>query len=294
MCSHCTTRTNAKPTSSRSCSDETRPFMNGSGFTSTVSALRRRSSHLVGWRARSRSSRRTRRGVVPDTIAWCAHPADLVANKLTVGREKDMAFCRAVLRQRLVNPADVAELIEQIEGIAPASRQMARQVTAAHALPTVPLSPKSIRVPASTSRRRRSTTCQRSTTQITNDIRRLPDQESRKPTICQRNVNDTATNSRLRGTTEVLTEAVERAVTSHNSLPPSTRAYAKTHIEVHDYLAPGPLFRKMHTPPPTKPSASTSDRAADLAGGRPHSENGVTPAVCRSRDGSGVFDQYPI
>lgn len=74
-------------------------------------------------------------GVVPDTIAWCAHPADLVANKLTVGREKDMAFCRAVLRQRLVNPADVAELIEQIKGIAPAPRQMARQVTAAHAMP---------------------------------------------------------------------------------------------------------------------------------------------------------------
>jgi hypothetical protein len=32
------------------------------GFTSTGSALRRRSSLLVGWRARSRSLRRTRRG----------------------------------------------------------------------------------------------------------------------------------------------------------------------------------------------------------------------------------------
>jgi hypothetical protein len=59
-----------------------------------------------------------------------------VANKLTVGREKDMGFCRAVLRQRLVNPADVAELIEQIEGIAPASRQAALLVTVAHAMPT--------------------------------------------------------------------------------------------------------------------------------------------------------------
>jgi hypothetical protein len=37
------------------------------------------------------------RRLLPDAIAWCAYPADLVANKLTVGREKDMAFCRAVL-----------------------------------------------------------------------------------------------------------------------------------------------------------------------------------------------------
>ena len=58
-----------------------------------------------------------------------------MANKLTVGREKDMAFCRAVLRQRLVNPSEVARFVDGIEGIAPAGRQLALQIIDAHAAP---------------------------------------------------------------------------------------------------------------------------------------------------------------
>ncbi len=74
-------------------------------------------------------------GAVPDTVAWCAHPADLVANKLTVGRDKDMLFCRAVLRQRLVNPAEVAAFVDSIDGIAPSARQIALQIIASHTAP---------------------------------------------------------------------------------------------------------------------------------------------------------------
>jgi hypothetical protein len=74
-------------------------------------------------------------GTTNDTVAWCAHPADLVANKLTVGREKDFTFCRAVLRQRLVDPAEVATLIARIEGIAPQARDLAQHIVARHAAP---------------------------------------------------------------------------------------------------------------------------------------------------------------
>lgn len=64
-------------------------------------------------------------GNVSDTIAWCAHPADLVANKLTVGREKDLLFCRAVLRQRLVDPAHVRHLVEAIPDLNDNARRLA-------------------------------------------------------------------------------------------------------------------------------------------------------------------------
>jgi hypothetical protein len=74
-------------------------------------------------------------GAVPDTVAWCAHPADLVANKLTVGREKDMLFCRAVLRQRLVDPAVVASFVNDVDGIAPSARQIALQIIESHTAP---------------------------------------------------------------------------------------------------------------------------------------------------------------
>ncbi len=94
------------------------------------------SKFAAGWLARTIPFVATDpTGAVPDTVAWCAHPADLVANKLTVGREKDMAFCRAVLRQRLVDPTVVAGFVNEIEGIAPPARQVALQIIAAHATP---------------------------------------------------------------------------------------------------------------------------------------------------------------
>ena len=95
------------------------------------------SKFAAGWLARTIPFVATDpTGTVPDTVAWCAHPADLVANKLTVGREKDMAFCRAVLRQRLVDPTMVAGFVNEIEDIASAARQVALQIIAVHAAPS--------------------------------------------------------------------------------------------------------------------------------------------------------------
>jgi hypothetical protein len=93
------------------------------------------SKFAPGWLSRTIPFVATdRSGVVPDTVAWCAHPADLVANKLTVGRDKDMLFCRAVLRQLLVNPAEVAAFVNDIDGIAPPAK-VALQIIASHAAP---------------------------------------------------------------------------------------------------------------------------------------------------------------
>lgn len=55
-----------------------------------------------GWRERLvRIQNENTRGA----IGWCLEPHDLAVSKLAAGREKDLAFVKALVRHRLVEPA---------------------------------------------------------------------------------------------------------------------------------------------------------------------------------------------
>lgn len=58
-------------------------------------------------------------------------PHDCVVAKLVAGREKDVAFAAALLRQRLVDPAILAERIESVP-VSAAHRQRLRDWVAHH------------------------------------------------------------------------------------------------------------------------------------------------------------------
>ncbi len=49
----------------------------------------------------------------------CLSPGDLAASKLVAGREKDLAFVRAMMRARMVAPALVRERLVQVPNLSP-------------------------------------------------------------------------------------------------------------------------------------------------------------------------------
>jgi hypothetical protein len=53
-----------------------------------------------------------------DVTAWCLDPHDLLVAKYMAHREKDLAFCRAVVQAGLVDPALIAERIALTPGTA--------------------------------------------------------------------------------------------------------------------------------------------------------------------------------
>lgn len=49
----------------------------------------------------------------------CLSPGDVAASKLVAGREKDIAFVRTMVRERLISMATLRERVAQIGGLAP-------------------------------------------------------------------------------------------------------------------------------------------------------------------------------
>ena len=61
-----------------------------------------------GWRGRIV---RFTSGNTGGVTGLCLHPVDIAAGKLVAGREKDLAYVRALLKHRLVDPAALSEAL---------------------------------------------------------------------------------------------------------------------------------------------------------------------------------------
>lgn len=58
--------------------------------------------------------------------AWCLELHDLWISKAAAGREKDLAFCRALLARRLVDPPTLAARLDDTPGISEPVRRRIR------------------------------------------------------------------------------------------------------------------------------------------------------------------------
>ena len=48
------------------------------------------------------------------TIGWCLSPAGLAVSKLLAGREKDITYVKAMLKEKLVSKASIIALLDQL------------------------------------------------------------------------------------------------------------------------------------------------------------------------------------
>jgi hypothetical protein len=60
--------------------------------------------------------------MIPGVVVWCLDLHDLWLSKAVAGRPKDLEFCRAFVREGLVQPAVLSERAESISDLDDAAR----------------------------------------------------------------------------------------------------------------------------------------------------------------------------
>lgn len=51
------------------------------------------------------------------TVAWCLEPHDLWLSKAIAGRPKDVEFCAALVKRKIVRPATLRERLAKVKGL---------------------------------------------------------------------------------------------------------------------------------------------------------------------------------